>query len=308
MTSAITTISRYPLKSAAKQDLDQAHISFRGIELDREFMVTQFRDGVERQFTQRDRNAEEMALIQFCNTDEYFVLRIKGMPDLKIPKDALTQEIREVWVHSQKTHGIDQGDQAAVWLSTIFEFQSKTQTLRLVRQSDHFIRRPDPSFVSESHSHTAFADAYPILVLNQESILDLQLRMAESGTIMSVQEIQDRMRANIVVSDLGGAFAEDKIKLLRVGDGLILELVKPCGRCTVPSINQRTANIDKDGKVLLATLANFRKGNNLDFETDFPQIDKSELSKTYFGMNAIVREVGSGVIRAEDSVEILEQY
>lgn len=307
MSHIVAYLTRYPLKSGAKEDLSSAMIYPRGLELDREFMVTKFSDGAERQFTQRDHGGNLMAQIRVRSGEQDFTLSSASasVPELKIPKNGLLGETRDVLVHTQKTHGIDQGDEASQWLTAVFGMHHG-RNLRLVRQDETFVRKPNISFVLGVDAHTAFADGYPILLVNQESFLEVKRRMRERGAEVSLEDLQDRMRGNISVTGLGGAFNEDRIKLLRIGDGLILELVKPCSRCIVPSINQVTSQKDQNGKALLGALAVFRRGENLDFANLFPAIKADELNKTFFGMNAIVREIGSGVVSTNDRVEVLE--
>lgn len=305
MANTVANLTRYPLKSAAKEELSTAIISPRGLELDREFMVTKFSDGAEHQFTQRDPGGDLMAQIRVSAREKDFVLNMVAMPELIIPKNGLVRETREVLVHSQKTHGIDQGDEASQWLNAVFGLH-QGRNLRLVRQDETFVRMPSASFVTGVDARTAFADGYPILLVNQESFLEVKRRMGEKGFEIALDDLQDRMRANISVTGLGEAFIEDRIKLLRIGDGLILELVKPCSRCIIPSINQATSEKDPNGKALLASLASFRRGKHLDFTNKFPAMEADELNKTFFGMNAIVREIGSGVISKNDEIEVLE--
>jgi hypothetical protein len=87
-----------------------------------------------------------------------------------------------------------------------------------------------------------FADGYPVLVCNQASLDDLNTRMPESVPM-------NRFRPNIVLDGLP-AWAEDDIDTLCIGD-LKLRLVKPCTRCTIPSVDQDSGLISTDpGPVL----------------------------------------------------------
>ena len=54
----------------------------------------------------------------------------------------------------------------------------------------------------------------------------------------------DRFRPNLVLEGLE-AFAEDTIRRLRIGD-VELALVKPCTRCSVPGVDQRTGLASND--------------------------------------------------------------
>jgi len=76
-----------------------------------------------------------------------------------------------------------------------------------------------------------FADGYPVLVCNAASLEDLNRRLP-AGIPM------ERFRPNLVLEGLP-AWAEDRIDSLTFGE-VTLRLVKPCTRCTIPSIDQRT--------------------------------------------------------------------
>jgi uncharacterized protein YcbX len=76
-----------------------------------------------------------------------------------------------------------------------------------------------------------FADGFPVLVCNQASLADLNERLPESIPM-------ERFRPNVVLEGLP-AWAEDRIEALTI-DGVTLRLVKPCARCTIPSVDQRT--------------------------------------------------------------------
>jgi len=77
----------------------------------------------------------------------------------------------------------------------------------------------------------SFADGFPVLVCNRASLEDLNTHLPESIPM-------DRFRPNVVLEGLP-AWAEDHIDTLTFGE-VTLRLVKPCTRCTIPSIDQRT--------------------------------------------------------------------
>jgi uncharacterized protein YcbX len=76
-----------------------------------------------------------------------------------------------------------------------------------------------------------FADGFPVLVCNAASLADLNTRLP-AGIPM------ERFRPNVVLEGLP-AWAEDRIETLTLGE-VTLRPVKPCTRCTIPSIDQRT--------------------------------------------------------------------
>lgn len=96
----------------------------------------------------------------------------------------------------------------------------------------------------------SFADAYPILLLGQSGMDQLNGKLAQPVSI-------DRFRANIIFTG-GQPFEADKWKSFKIGKQLFRG-VKPCRRCNVPNINQSTSEIDQEPN---RTLATFRKFNN----------------------------------------------
>jgi uncharacterized protein YcbX len=132
-------------------------------------------------------------------------------------------------------------------------------------------RRPveKPYSVSDEDV-VSLADAYPLLVIGQASLDDLNSRLNEPLPM-------NRFRPNIVFTG-GDPYEEDDWGHFRIGESRFAA-VKPCSRCAVPTIDQATGK--KGGAEPLATLAGYRKrGNNV-----------------YFGQNLLVlndREIAMG--------------
>jgi len=93
---------------------------------------------------------------------------------------------------------------------------------------------------------TGFADGYPILLLSEESLADLNRRLAP-------QLPMNRFRPNIVVRGTT-PYAEDTWRRFTI-NGLAFEGVKTCARCAVTTTDQTTA---ARGREPLATLASYR--------------------------------------------------
>ena len=93
----------------------------------------------------------------------------------------------------------------------------------------------------------SFADAFPFLLLSQESLAALNERLARPVPM-------NRFRPNLVVAG-GAPHVEDTLRRFRIGD-LELEVVKPCDRCVLTTTDQSTA---ERGPEPLRTLAAYRK-------------------------------------------------
>jgi uncharacterized protein YcbX len=132
----------------------------------------------------------------------------------------------KVW--DDTCEGIDQGNEAAAWLTGFLG-----DDVRLVRVVSDPKRIANPRYAGGDSYTVAFADGFPILVVNRASLEDLNTRMPEAVPM-------NRFRPNIVLGGLP-AFAEDRIDSVRIGD-VELRLVKPCTRCIITSTDQQTGD------------------------------------------------------------------
>jgi uncharacterized protein YcbX len=82
-----------------------------------------------------------------------------------------------------------------------------------------------------------FADGFPVLVCSTASLEDLNRRLPARIPM-------ERFRPNLVLEGLP-PWAEDRIDTITVGE-VTLRLVKPCTRCTIPSIDQCTGEPSTD--------------------------------------------------------------
>jgi len=92
----------------------------------------------------------------------------------------------------------------------------------------------------------------------------------------------NRFRPNLVFSG-GQAFEEDQFTRVKVGE-VDFQVVKPCARCVLITVDQQTG---EKGKEPLATLATYRTVNN----------------KVYFGQNAVA--LTQGIVRVGDLIQQL---
>lgn len=146
---------------------------------------------------------------------------------------------------------------------------------RLVRIADDSVRRIDARYARRLSDQTGFADSYPFLLISQASLDDLNARLASPVPI-------NRFRPNIVISGCD-AFAEDDWREIRIG-GIVFNIVKPCARCAIPTIDQDTAIA---GPEPLRTLAAYRT---------FGQ-------KVRFGQYLVAANTGS--LRVDDEVQVV---
>ena len=256
MNATIAALYVYPVKSCRGIALDEARLTERGLAHDREWMIV---DAIGRFITQRE--LPRLALIRTALSATTLRLDAPGLPALEIEFDRDGAR-RSVTVWRDTLPAIDQGDDAARWLS-----QWIGAPARLVRFDRAVKRMCNPDFAGPGGAHHAFADGYPVLVLSQASLAELNRRLDAPLTV-------DRFRPNVLLAGIE-AHDEDHIATIEV-DTVRLKLVKPCTRCQITTTDQVSAMV---GIEPLPTLAQYRHNATLDGVT--------------FGMNAIV-EAGAG--------------
>lgn len=260
----VNGLSVYPVKSCRGIKLNSASVESFGLENDRRWMVVD-ESGV--MLTQR--KISRMCLIQAELTETGLVLKTISMDSLSVINPAMKEKVTvKVW--ADECQAYDAGDEAAKWLSHVLSV-----TCRLVYFPDDEIRQVD-LFYANKGDKTAFSDGFPLLLISQESLDDLNSRLNTPVTM-------DRFRPNIVVSGCQ-SFTEDKWKKIRIGN-IIFRIVKPCSRCVIPSINIDTAQREDE---IIKTLVAYRKRDK----------------KIFFGQNVIAESYGE--IEIGMPVEILE--
>ncbi|MGF6772414.1 uncharacterized protein YcbX [Paraburkholderia sp. GAS199] len=235
----ISELFIYPIKSCAGIPLAEARLLATGLEFDRCWMVA---DPAGAMLTQRV--YPRMALIEVALGERELTIRAPGMPELRTPLDAHELvEPRKVatTVWSDAAYGLDTGDDNAAWFSTFLGVPA-----RLLRFDPQHARVVDPDYTGELAANTLFADGFPLLVVGQASLDDLNVRLTSKGAPAIPM---NRFRPNMVVSGLD-AYEEDYVESLSVAgsvDGSVeLRLVKPCSRCPMPTVDQAKGAPDPD--------------------------------------------------------------
>ena len=179
-------------------------------------------------------------------------LTAAGWRDLWVQRaDDTAVNRRPVSVWRWQGEAVDQGDDAAAWLSEVVG-----RPVRLVAQSDAC-----PRYVEGNPAlgRVGFADGYPLTIASTTAFdaLNRQLEALGHHAVPT-----NRTRTTIVLSGLeapdipAGAFPEDYVSAIRIAsNGLVavLRRVKACGRCPVPDTDQLTGA--RAGRPVLMALA-----------------------------------------------------
>lgn len=259
----LQAIYRYPLKSARGESLQTAHSDDFGLCGDRRWMLT---DPAGEFVSQR--RLSRLAQLDARLAGENLVLAMAGeLHCVDRPTDQAPR--RQVRVWGDELEALYAAPEASAWLSSRLD-----AALHLVYLPDSAERCVDGQYAS-GDERVAFADGFPLLVLTTEALSLLEARHPGGGDAR-------RFRPNLVISG-APAHAEDAWRRIRVGDSEI-DLVKPCSRCVIPSLDPLTGERDP---AFNAALARYRRQG----------------AEVVFGMNGLIAP--GSQLRVGDEVVIL---
>jgi uncharacterized protein len=217
------------------------------------------------------RHHPRMALIAPELTGGHLNVSAPGMPTLELPAEPRATVLTRVRVWNDSCDASWMGEPAARWFSDFLGFPCSL--VHMPRET----RRPANPTYDTTGSRVSFADAFPFLLIAEESLADLNRRLEDPVPM-------NRFRPNLTIAG-AGAFQEDGWAQIEIG-GLALNVVKPCARCLITTTDQFTA---ERGVEPLRTLATFRKiGGHV-----------------MFGQNAV--HEGRGQLRVGDTVLVKQE-
>jgi uncharacterized protein YcbX len=236
--AAIQSLHIYPVKGCGGIALDSATLGPAGLRSqgvgDREWMLVDADTGLF--VTQRQ--LPRMALVRPLVDAGVLRLSAPGQATLEVALQSPAPHTPglkvKVWNH--ECLAFDEGDQAAAWFSAFLG-----RPLRLVRFDPAHRRISSTEWTGAVEALNLFSDGYPILLISQASLDDLNDKLTRAGR----QALpMNRFRPNIVLADVG-PYEEDYLESLQAG-GITFKPVKPCPRCPVPSIEQSTGEFGPD--------------------------------------------------------------
>ena len=279
LAAKISRLFLYPIKGCRGIALQSVDLAQTGLQLhgigDREWVVV---DGDSEFLSQRE--LPKMALIGTQLSSSALSLTAPGMLKLEIPF-ASEGDVVRVRVWNDSVDAVTQGELVDQWFSDFLGARA-----RLMRFDPLAQRLSNRSYTGPLEAPYKFADAFALLIANEASLADLNARLKSGG---HAEVDIDRFRPNIVLSGLA-AFDEDHASALQVGAAK-LTVVKPCVRCTVPSVDPA---LGEQGTEPGATLAAFR--------TD------AKAGGTTFGVNAVVEQGAGARLRVGDDAQIIVRF
>lgn len=262
----VSGIFIYPVKGAAGIPVASAALDELGFRHDRRWMIV---DGSGNFISQRTH--PRLALIRPVLEDDTLVLRASERSALRLPADDLPSGHERVRVWDDTVDTAFAGDEAADWISNFLD--GPARIVRLARETRRLV---DPKYAPRATDQVAFVDAFPCLLISQASLDLLNQRLANPVPM-------NRFRPNLVVAGTS-PHEEDRWRRIRVGD-VAFDVVKPCARCVVTTVDQATGTA---GDEPLRTLSTYRKVG----------------SKVMFGQNLV--HGSTGAVRVGDRVDVEE--
>ncbi|MFP2769838.1 MOSC N-terminal beta barrel domain-containing protein [Oceanisphaera sp. KMM 10153] len=261
--AVITGLNIYPIKSAAAVLVAEARVSREGITGDRRYMLARS-DG---SFV----TARTHPRIQ-----SIMVKPVAGGLDLQYGDKRLALRQRQFGLQPVTTSVWD--DQFIAW-STHPEYDAWFSLILEQPVQLLWVGEESGRYRDKLGTAVSFADGYPLLLLSEASLADLNLR---ADARMEISQF----RSNLVVKGVR-PFEEDGWRRIRIGEVEFL-VAKPCSRCVMTTIEPGCEHFNRM-KEPLATLLRYRRGED---------------GEVYFGQNLV--PLNEGHIHLDDEVEILE--
>jgi len=268
----ITEINIYPIKSLGGISLTNSFVENKGLRFDRRWLLI---DENNEFLTQR--NFAPMATLKTAIVENG--LRVfNGVNEINIASSPSVEQTETVKIWSSKVAANVYEREVNEWFSDALK-----ANCRLVLMPEQSKRKVNYFYKVHKNDVVSFADALPFLIIGENSLNDLNGKLDK-------QIPMNRFRPNFTVSG-AAAFAEDKWKKIKIGR-TVFHVVKPCARCAVTTIDQKTGI--SDGREPLKTLSTYR----------IPK--RSVKKKIIFGQYLIAENTGEQ-IKVGDAVEVLEK-
>ena len=266
----LSEIYIYPVKSLGGIRLNFANITTRGLENDRRFMLV---DENGRFLSQREH--PQLAIFQTKIEGDFLKITHKKTGQILSinlsSNSQLTPLTVTIW--DDETAAIEVSTEASLWFTQIVGIPT-----RLVYMPEESHRKTDAQYSLTGKEITSFSDGYPILIIGQSSLDDLNSRLENQVNI-------NRFRPNFVFTE-GKPFEEEAWHEFSIGNIRFFG-VKPCARCIMTTIDQETG--EKKGKEPLLTLNKYRKAGN----------------KILFGQNVLINQLGT--VSVGDDVTVMSR-
>jgi len=261
MSLKLTEILVYPVKSLAGISLQNSEVRPLGLNDDRCLMLVD-RNGL---FVSQ-RKFPQLALLAVR-----VVIVAAGKAELVIDQTSFSHNKISVRVWNDDCVSFVANRAINDWFSQLLG-----QQVYLVKYDFEFPRKSDPLY-SRPGDVVSFADGFPLLLISNASLLDLNARLEEAVSMIN-------FRPNLVIEGCS-EYEEELWEKIRIGENEF-DLVKKCSRCVLTTIDPKTGIKSSSGEPL-KTLSSY----------------KETMDGVMFGMNLIPRN--SGRISVGDRIEVI---
>ena len=267
----LSEIYIYPVKSLSGVRVEKAEVTDRGLQYDRRWMLI---DENNRFISQRE--YPQLALFSVTIQGDNLLITNKKTGEVLTISNSLNHSATKwlnviIWDDEVEAYEVSE-------MCNEFFTKGLGKPIRMVYMHDENIRKTDAEYSLKGDEITSFSDGYPILIIGQTSLNDLNNKLAEPITI-------NRFRPNFVFTG-GKAFEEEEWHEFKVGNVRFFG-VKPCARCIMTTIDPLTG--EKKGKEPLLTLNKYRKAGN----------------KILFGQNVLISQTGK--VSVGDTIEVISR-
>ena len=268
-TVTISELYIYPIKSTKGINLPHANVGELGLDFDRRFVVSDHSG----QFITA-RTEPSLCLVTTTLTATGIALSAPNMPTLIFSYQEFSDQYQNVNVWDDEIAGQRCSTEINSWFS---EYLQRSCQLLYFGEKSSRIKKEN----TVDARKIAFADGYPLLLISQASLDDLNQRLsANNQKTVSMAHF----RPNIVVENCL-PFSEDGWQYISIGD-VEFKVSKPCERCIFTTVNPEDGIINSQQQPL-STLKTYRQTSN---------------GEVLFGQNLI--PLTSGQIKQGDNITI----
>lgn len=258
---SLTELYIYPIKSTKGIQLPQALVEEKGLQNDRRYMLV---DAEGSFITGRTHPQLTQVSIEFSKKGLF--VSATNQPSFYIQPEQFSDNTLSVDIWSDTVQAQHCNPEYDRWFSTFLK-----QPCQLVYLSDSSLR-----CVKNKQAQVSFADGYPLLLINQASVDQLNSHLQTPVSAL-------HFRPNLLIKgDL--PFIEDSWARIKIGE-VEFEVSKPCARCIFTNVDPKTGIADLEQP--LKTLAQFR-------------YNQGDIN---FGQNLI--PLNQGIIRSGDQIQVL---
>ncbi|MBN8481183.1 MAG: MOSC domain-containing protein [Xanthomonadales bacterium] len=267
MSAILSPLHVYPVKSCAPLAPADAVVEALGLAHDRRWMVV---DAAGRFMSAR--KWPRMLLVHAQPVDGGVAVDAPGTAPHVVRALADPAARCDVTVWGSTVSARRANPEADAWISGFLGTDA-----HFVHMDEAALRPVDLAY-GRAGDRVSFADGFPLLLVSQAALDALNEKLAAPVPML-------RFRPNLVVTGTD-AHAEDTWRRVAIG-GVAFDVVKPCTRCVLTTVDPARGEFDASGEPL-RTLLTYRRGE----------------SGVTFGQNLIAR--GRGTLRPGDAVDVLE--